>query len=77
MAVAHRPLFGLTCVDEAMPSAIDLECAMALEATSALRAAVERAQAPGLSVLPGPDARPPAPEPDFEPSGPSFGPGRR
>lgn len=77
MAVAHRPLFGLTCVGEAMPSAIDLECSMALEDATALRAAVERAPAPALGSAPGPDTRPPAPEPDFAASGPSFGPGRR
>lgn len=76
MAVAHRPLFGLSCVDEAMPSATDPECAAALAGASALGAAVAKARAPQGPSAPTPDARPPIPEPDYA-AAPSFGPGRR
>ena len=76
MSVALRPLFGLTCVGEAMPPGSDIDCAAALAEASPLRAAVERAPAPGPSASPGYDLSTPSPEPDLSPS-PSYAPGMR
>ena len=77
MAVAHRPLFGLTCVGEAIPEAMDLDCAMALEEAGALRSAMERAPEPTSAADRTLDSRTPAPpEPEYA-NAPSFGPGRR
>jgi hypothetical protein len=76
MAVAHRPLFGLTCAGEPVPAATDLDCAMALEDAFALRSALERAPDPVSASDRTMDNRPPAPEPDFV-NAPTFTPGRR
>lgn len=76
MAVALIPLFGTTCVGEAMPPGTDPECSFALSEAAPLRAVVERAPAPAQVSDRTFDQRPPAPEPEFSP-GPSYGPGRR
>jgi hypothetical protein len=79
MAVALQPLFGLTCVGEAMPPGADPECAAALAEAAPLRAAVERAPSPAERQDYTDGLRPPGPDavPDYDPS-PGFSPsGRR
>lgn len=76
MAVAHRPLFGLSCPELPMPDAMDLDCAMALEGATALRAAVERTAQPVLASTSRTIEQAPTFEPENAPSAPSFRPGR-
>lgn len=70
MAIALRPLFGLTCVDEAMPPGSDPDCVGALLEGVALRASVERAPPPVLDNVNAPSPPPPPMkyDPDFRPA---------
>lgn len=73
MALVMRSLFGLSCIDEAMPDASDPECGAALISAEVLLQAMEKSPAPALTQeqtydhAPTPehelDAVPPAPGP--------------
>lgn len=69
-----RSLFGLTCVDEAMPGGTDKDCAAALESAECLRSAMEKAPALEIAAEKKYDNKPaPGPAPDPNPApGPGF-----
>lgn len=74
MALVLHPLFGLSCLDEAMPGGQDPDCQAALLDAEPLRAAMEKAPSPVLDATL--DNKPDfVPEPSPAP-GPAFGPRR-
>ena len=70
MLVKLRSLFGLACLDEAMPGGTERDCATALVEAPVLRTAMERAPVMDIANKPGPEQKPdlkpePAPSVSF------------